>query len=457
MDMRFDGVMSIPNLLTGHRATFKLMFIAALSLAMLIPLAMVRSVISDRQTMRLTAESTIAERWGAQQVLGGLMMLSRLPVEYTVDGKVRTQHVWHASAQANLDISADLVTEMRYLGVYELPVYTARVTISGALDNEAADRLRNDGELRLWLPVGDVRGVREISALTIGGHEIPAEALDIPAHTPAGQHQGLQFTIRNTGSLRTGSAYSLTVKLAGSRALMFLPMAERTEVRLRSDWPHPEFIGQFLPVERTISDAGSDSTWQLLGINRPYGRRVSLRDMAPFHLSQAGFGVRLHTPADSYQRSERSVKYGVLFIALTFFILFLFEVMTGRPLHPVPYILTGAALAVFYLLLVALSEFIAFAAAFVVAAAALVTIVGLYTGVVLRRRRRGVLVGTMLALIYGLLYVLVSTEYASLLVGSIALLAAIAGLMFITRGIDWYSYQKDDQAGSVNLRKSPGR
>jgi inner membrane protein len=162
--------------------------------------------------------------------------------------------------------------------------------------------------------------------------------------------------------------------------------------------------------------------------------------MNPQQLNMAGFGMRLETPVDGYHRSERAVKYGCLFISLTFFTLFLFEVLTGRPLHPVPYLLTGAALAVFYLVLVALSEYLSFGAAFLTAAALLVSIVTPYTGALLGRRRHGYLVGSMMSLTYALLYVLISAEHAALLLGSLALLTAIAALMYLTRRVDWYGY-----------------
>jgi inner membrane protein len=117
--------------------------------------------------------------------------------------------------------------------------------------------------------------------------------------------------------------------------------------------------------------------------------------------------------------------------------------MTGRPLHPVPYILTGAALAVFYLVLLALSEYLPFGAAFLTAAALLILIVTPYTGAVLGKRRHGYLIGTMMSLTYALLYVLITAEHAALLLGSLALLAAIAALMYLTRRVDWYGYGKD--------------
>ncbi len=431
-------MMTVPRLLAGNRATLKLLFISALSLAMLIPLLMVRSIVSERQNLQLEAGNTIASRWGGPQSLSGLVALMKVPVTVTTKRESKTRQQWQAQVLSDLSIETSLVTERRYLGIYELPVYTTQVTISGRIDLSQLKQLQQEDDLVLWLPLSDVRGVREVSALKLGDLDVPARPLGIHADTIS----GLQFTVASEDrqSLPETSPYEIQLKLAGSDCLLFLPLADTTRVVLEGDWPHPEFIGQFLPIERRISAEGFKANWQLLGLNRPYGDQWVVADV-PFHqLNMAGFGMRIETPVDSYQRSERSVKYGALFISLTFFTLFLFEVLTGRPLHPVPYLLTGAALAVFYLVLLALSEYLPFATAFLVAAGLLVLIVTPYTGAVLGAQRRGYLVGAMMTLTYALLYVLVSAQHAALLLGSLALLLAIAGLMYLTRGVDWYAY-----------------
>jgi inner membrane protein len=426
------------NLFTHHRATLKLLFVGALSLAMLIPLAMVRSVVSERQSLQLDAERTIAGRWGGSQSVSGLVALTEHQI--VVPHKLPTDYRrgWLAGVLSDLTMEAVLTTEWRYLGIYRVPVYTVTLNIGGRIDWSRLDRLQPFGDFRFWLPLGDVRGVRDVSALQLGDLQIPARPLDVAAEALT----GLQFTLPAADRGRAGPDYRLTITLAGSHSLVFLPLADTTRVTLTADWPHPEFVGQFLPTERSIAETGTTADWRLLGLNRPYGDQWSVSDMGMPQLNLAGFGMRLETPVDGYQRSERSVKYGCLFIGLTFFTLFLFEVMTGRPLHPVPYILTGAALAVFYLVLLALSEYLPFGAAFLTAAALLILIVTPYTGAVLGKRRHGYLIGTMMSLTYALLYVLITAEHAALLLGSLALLAAIAALMYLTRRVDWYGYGK---------------
>ncbi len=438
--------MNASNVFKRNQATLKLVFVGLLSLAMLVPLMMVRSIIDERQSVQYSAQQTIASRWGGSQSLGGLVALTRTLVKTSDGDGARIQKTWRASVLSDLDIAVSLTTEQRYLGIYEVPVYTSSVTIKGRLDWSSIDEFQPEGELLLWLPLGDVRGVREVSSLTLGGMEVAAKPLGVDVNG----NRGLQFTVAEADRGQGKDQYQLKLKLAGSEALIFLPLADTTRVRLESNWPHPEFIGQFLPSQKSITADGTTASWQLLGLIRPFSDQWTLIEMTPHQLNLSGFGMRLEVPVDVYQRSERSVKYGALFIALTFFTLFLFEVMTGRPLHPVPYFLTGAALAVFYLMLLALSEYVPFYMAFMIAAGLLVLIVTPYTGVVLGGRRRGLTVGAMMALTYGLLYVLVSAQHASLLLGSLALLIAIAGLMYLTRRIDWYAY--GDGAGPVRSR-----
>lgn len=414
---------------------------------MLIPLMMVRSIVSERQNMQRNAQSTIANRWGGSQTVSGLLVLTMQQVEIKNDRRTEIHKEWQANVLQEVDMDASLTTEWRYLGIYEVPVYTTVVNISGRIDWTQIDGLQPQGDVVLWLPLGDVRGVREVSELAFGEVKIPARPLSVAAHGIT----GLQFTLPADERLHAGEEYRLELKLAGSNSLTFLPLADTTRVSLQADWPHPEFVGQYLPTTRTITDDSTRASWQLLGLNRPYGDHWLLKNMPAHQLNMAAFGMRLETPVDGYQRSERSVKYGFLFISLTFFTLFLFEVMTGRLLHPVPYVLTGAALAVFYLVLLALSEYLPFSGAFLTASLMLLLVVTPYTGAVLGKRKYGYLVGAMMGLTYALLYILVTAEHAALLLGSVSLLIAIAGLMYLTRGVDWYGYGGEDDSGQGNM------
>ncbi len=155
------------------------------------------------------------------------------------------------------------------------------IQIQGRINWPELNAKQAEGDLLFWLPLGDVRGVREVSTLNIGDTEIPAKPLGVTSK----QNSGLQFTVPAADRNQLSENYHLTLKLAGSHSLVFLPLADTTRVTLESDWPHPEFIGQFLPVDRTIDADGSLASWQLLGVNRPYGDHWLMSDMSTQHLS----------------------------------------------------------------------------------------------------------------------------------------------------------------------------
>jgi inner membrane protein len=438
---KLEPNMNAVNLLTQNRATLKLLFVAALSLGMAIPLMMVHSIIMEREQMQASAESTIAGRWGGNQAIGGLVALTRTAQVNKGDRHLEMGKLWTGHTMLDLQVDVNMTASRRTLGIYEVPVYTSKVRIRGRLNVDLLQALQPEGDLEFWLPIDDVRGIRSVSALRIGTLELAARPLGVAPEL----HRGLQFTLpaKERGALH--SEYSIDLEVAGSRRLEFLPLADRTRVQLVSDWPHPEFIGQSLPFRHQITAEGVSAEWQLLGLNRQFGDQWIVSELPAKLLYSSAFGMRMDTPVDRFQRNERSVKYGFLFIVMTFFTLFLFEVMSKRPLHPVPYILTGSAMAVFYLVLLALSEYLSFGFAFAIAAALLVLIVSPYTGAVLGAMRRGYLAGLMMSLTYSLLYILVSADHLSLLLGSLSLLAAIASLMYMTRNVDWYSYGDNRQ------------
>jgi inner membrane protein len=232
-------------------------------------------------------------------------------------------------------------------------------------------------------------------------------------------------------------AFELTV--AGSERFAALPAARQTEAHVDGAWPDPGFDGAFVPAERRIDANGFRADWQVLDLNRPVPQHWSSLEAASVDLLGSAFGVNLVRPANAYQQNVRAGKYGLLFIALTFVAFFLFEVLRGLRVHPVQYLLVGAALCTFYLVLLALSEHVGFGIAYAAAAGVTALIVGGYAAAILAQRRAGLALGGMLALVYALLYGLVRSEDYALLMGSLAMLATVVALMALTRRVDWYA------------------
>jgi inner membrane protein len=434
--------------------TLKVLGIGFLALLMLIPLLQVQGLIAERSGLRAQALADIAQRWGgaAQHVGGAVLAIPKRVRVQTSNGWV-TQDRTEILLADRLDIDGELAPEIRSYGIYSTPVYLAELKISGrflardlrALEGRetVSDGTRETTYLfdraELRLPIADVRGIRRISALKLDG----SERVFGPANGD-GAMRAIALPLDLSGWTKAGADdaahdFQLDLTLAGTGSLQFLPLARHTEVHLAAPWPNPGFGGAFLPAQRALDEKGFTAQWQVLDLNRNYGQYWQEGE-GGVDPAVAAFGVNLYQPADVYQQNERAGKYGALFIALTFVAFFLFEVLRKLRVHPVQYLLVGLALTTFYVVLLALSEQIGFACAYLAAAGAVVALVGGYAAAVLRARRAGIALAAALALIYALLYGLVVSEQYSLLLGAIALLAVVAALMYLTRRVDWYTY-----------------
>src|SRR6185295_7664805 len=233
--------------------------------------------------------------------------------------------------------------------------------------------------------------------------------------------------------------FDLTLQVAGTHSLSFIPTARSTSVTLSGNWADPGFTRGFLPVDRSVSNGRFNAHWQVLDLNRSFGSSWfgSAGVVAPV-LQESAFGVDLVQPVDLYLQAERSVKYAGLFIALSLLTLFLWEHLARRPLHPIQYALMGLALSVFYLLLLALAEHIGFVYAYLTAALALCALLGVYLAGAFRSSRAGAGSSVAFGATYALLYLLVTSEDYSLLAGSLALFAILATVMMVTRRLNWY-------------------
>ncbi|HEY7643183.1 MAG TPA: cell envelope integrity protein CreD [Steroidobacteraceae bacterium] len=428
--------------------TLKALIIGAIVLLLIVPLAMLRGLVSERSALREQAYAKVAEGWGGNIVLGGPMLI--VPKQETVVEKVGNSaigrlvrsEVYLLPARLDMQVDLKLQDEARYVGIYAVPVYLAEVRLRGEFDYQSMRALVGKpgpgvqyfwNQSRLVLPLSQVRSLREVTQASFAGQQLKLG----PGRQAV--YRGIETPIDLT-SLIEGepSAFEFRTVIAGSRDLSVLPLGSTTTLQLHSNWPHPSFHGAFLPAEHTISAAGFDARWQVLELNRSYSQAWSELEVNEAALLESTFGVGLYQTVDVYQRAERAVKYALLFIALTFLTFFAWEQVTRNPLHPLQYLLIGLALSVFYLLLIALSEHISFAAAYLTAAVALVLLIGVYIAGALRSSMRGGVAGVAMSGVYALLYALVLSEDYALLLGAIVLFVALAAVMLVTRRIDWY-------------------
>ena len=235
--------------------------------------------------------------------------------------------------------------------------------------------------------------------------------------------------------------FSVPLALNGSVGLFMAPFAEETTVALTADSEHPNFTGHWLPVERTVSATGFQARWTIPSLGRNYPQAwLSTKDMQP-SIAASLFGVELGDPIDEHRMAARSVKYAALFMFLTFGTVWLIEVLAGVRIHPIQYLLLGAALCVFYLLELSLAEHLTFVPAYAIASAGIVGLITAYGLSILGRAVRAAVVGGGVAGLYAYLFVLLTNEDYALLVGAIGLFVILAAIMMMTRKIDWYGAQ----------------
>jgi inner membrane protein len=424
--------------------TAKVLGVGVLALLMTIPLLQVRALVSERQQLRTDAISQIAQGWGGKQVLGGPVLVVPTLRQATPAGAAAPQ--WQAGSESVLadamKMDVTMAVEKRGYGIYTAPVYVATVKIDGqfraqdiAQFRRASDAPWQAGKAELRLPIGDLRGLQEVGELRINGQPARFESSTERLGTWPNVVVPIDLDVLGDRPI----SVQVTLKLAGTEALQLLPLARSTDLTMRAPWNDPSFVGAALPLEHAIGASGFSAHWHLLDLNRSYGQHWTDGDAMTAALQASTFGVQLYQPVDVYQRNVRAGKYGLLFIAMTFVAFFLFEVLKRLRVHPVQYVLVGAALATFYVVLLALSEQIGFGPAYALAAAAVVVLVGGYAMAVLHARRAGLLLGGVLGLIYAMLYGLIAAEQYALLIGALVLLAMVGMMMYLTRRIDWYA------------------
>jgi inner membrane protein len=406
---------------------------------LMIPLTWLNGLVQERTTMREQAVAAVARGWGGRQVVSGPVLA--IPVTWrSTDGKDQSS-TWYVLADTlQLDVEMIVQQERRKLGVYEVPVYVTKVHATGQFDlapvvakpvaNDPSARLHFERS-RLLVPIDDLRGVRRIgaTALTQGRFEpvtgFPLTALGAPIRTDVDLAHGKW-------------AFDLTFELAGTQSLQFIPLAHVSRVQVRGNWSDPGFAQGFLPLERHVRSGGFDATWQALDLNRSFATDWYEGQVPLASLQDAEFGVDLIHPVDLYQQAERAIKYAAVFICLSFLTLFIWEHLTRRAVHPIQYGLMGLALSLFFLLLLALAEHIGFGVAYVTAAAALCSLLGVYLAGSMRSSHAGVTASGYFATLYGFMYLLVISDDYALLAGALGLFVILAIAMVLTRKVDWY-------------------
>lgn len=413
-----------------------------LTICLTIPLFMVGAVVDDRQTYFREATAEIQRSWGGRQTLVGpvLVIPRRQVTGFSTPNTDQSPIVVMPQT-----VSFDGMIEPRILerGMFQVTAYNSRIAMNGQIDPSDALNAVSDPSALLWdqatLVVGlsDPRSLGDGLSVQVDGREFepqPGTGV-LPNIAASGFEVALPDTTR--GDVL---AFEIDVAFAGTESVSLLSLARDTQIHLSSPWPDPSFIGGVSPLNREVTDDGFSAEWSLSAFGRLLpmavsGHRLSRLPHATFQASEAG--VRLFQPASIYQQIERSVKYGVLLIVLTFVGMLLIEFAGGVRIHFMQYGLVGLSLCVFYLLYLSLSEHIGLLPAYTVGGLAVIGQIGLYLRSVLGQWRPAITIAALLAGLYAGFYLLLGSADYALLIGSLALFFGLGTVMYATRRVDW--------------------
>jgi inner membrane protein len=344
-----------------------------------------------------------------------------------------------------LNISSNVETQKLHRGIYEAVVFRGQVTLSGKFAPPDFGALKIDPKDAQWkdarvtIAVTDLRGTRESLVLDWGGVKRPL----LPGSQVPGFTTGATASLGSDKPIASEIEFSIPLDFNGSDGVFFAPFGVENVATLKSNWPDPGFRGAFSPADRSVRPDGFDAKWKISYYGRDYPQQWESRaGNTRFNVASVNnsrFGAQFLSILDAYRYVERSIKYGVLFLVLVFTTFFLFEVTARQKIHPFQYLMVGAALCLFYLLLLSISEFVGFGYAYLLAAVASTLLIAWYCRFFLGGGVRTLMIGAGLAGVYTFLYITLRQQDYALLMGAIALFIVLAIVMYVTRKVDWYA------------------
>jgi inner membrane protein len=434
------GVATKNHVYMTTNLTVKGLIVGGMILLLLIPMLFISNLVGDRASRKEEVLKDVTSKWASTQTVTGPVLMVPFWSHYTSDdGKPMMVRKMAYFLPEHLRIKADLQPQMRYRSIYKVPVYESDMALEGdfnALPLSALQIAPQDlilSEAALCMGLGDLRGIEEPLEVDWNEHALPLNA-GVPGNEVL--TTGMSVTLPlGTGDLDSVHRFSIRLKLKGSDKLYFTPLGKTTEVSLSSPWPTPSFDGNFLPTDKSVTDKGFNAFWRVLYLNRNYPQYWV---NAKYELEESAFGVNLFEATDVYSQTSRCVKYAILFIGLTFALYFFLEIFQEKRVHLMQYVLVGLALCIFYTLLLSVSEYLGFTMAYGIVGLATVLLIATYTGNVFKKTSVGWIFASMLAALYGFIYVLIRLEDGALLFGSIGLFVILALVMYYSKKVDWY-------------------
>ena len=446
----------------------KLFSIGFLILILLIPSSWIQDMIVERQQRAEQVMTEVADKWSGSQTISGPVLVipyrKHEVIDHGKEGKETREYVEKAYfLPEDLDITGTIKPETLHRGIFDAVVYESPLEVNSSFSKpdfkglSIAEEMINWKDAYMIFGITDLRGISENPTFTLGNNVLGAEpSNNIGITVTRSRSQGKSEYYDPVEQKMTQSSNGIVVRLnwetppvftekekvkiklnlKGSRRLDFVPAGKTTTVKLSGPWADPSFDGEFLPTTRNITADGFTASWKVLHFNRPFSQQWTEDNQ---QLSGADFGIKLLIPVDQYQKSIRTSKYGVLIILLTFVALFLVEITQKIRIHPFQYILIGAALTIYYTLLLSFSEHVGYNIAYIAASLATVILISLYSISFFRNTKLTLLFSLLLMIFYAFIFVIILQQDFSLLLGSIGLFVIVGFLMYFSRKVRWYN------------------
>ena len=434
----------------------RLLFIGFLTLLLLIPNFWVTSLIEERQTSQNQSLEEITASWSNMQTLAGPVLI--VPYTYQDSFTDSTGKKTAVTQQTNLyllpedlRVTAKVSPQLLHRSIYEAVVYNSKIRISGHF---GAIELKKSGikpeylnwsKARIALGLSDLKGLNKNPQFRFGGQSVP---LEIDSYNSA-VFENTLIAVPDFNEIK-GSAhgFELDIDLRGSTSLFVNPLGKTNTVTMEGNWPDPKFEGSYLPEKREVNQTGFKASWSVPYFNRKQPQQWLSKQtvLTGYQRNPDGsmtasndehLGVNFLLPVDNYQKTMRTIKYSILIIFLTFISLFFTEILTGKRVHVIQYMLIGAAMIIYYSLLLSFSEHIGFNGAYAVASVATITLITTFLLSIVRNRKAAFLFSIILSTFYIFIFVIMQLQTLSLLFGSVGLFITIAILMYLSNKINW--------------------
>lgn len=449
-----DG-MAAPNMMyepnkSSFRENFSvhILMVGIVSLLLLIPSMFFSMVLDDRKSNEESAIDSIVSSWGDEVwVADPVLAIHNVYNNTGKKDKLEDKNLFIVPAHSQSSVTLD--SEKRYRGIYEATVYTSKITQKGEIDiNEAmvgssyendlrGDRNLNYQSFYLLLPISSSQSINKVDSFIVNGKPYKVVVND----QNFGQSGvGIQlymgdfynFLHTNNGKI----SYEISYTVLGSQSFKYAMLSTNGTVDMSGIGAVPSFSGAFLPKSRSIDADIKSFTAQYERGSISTGVAPIITSVKPNDLRNAIYKIDVKDEAKSYILISRLTKYVILVIVMTYITVLAFEIVLMRTVSLVQYVVIGAALVLFYMVLLSLSEHINFTISYVIGALLMSLMIGLYSSSVLRSYKHGFAIFLLLIAIYAVLYALVHIEAYALLVGTIILVIMMGLVMFITRRLN---------------------